>query len=72
MKVKTCEALMYGKNIIGTDETFEGYDIDSYNAGCRCNTAQEYIDAITEYAKYPIPVFNKNARRLFVERHRLV
>lgn len=72
MKVKTCEALMYGKNIIGTDETFEGYDVDSYGAGCRCNTAQEYIDAIREYAKHPIPVFNTNARRLFVERHRLV
>ncbi len=27
MKVKTCEALMYGKNIIGTSESFEGYDI---------------------------------------------
>lgn len=28
MKVKTAEALMYGKFLIGTKEAFEGYEID--------------------------------------------
>ena len=40
MKVKTCESLMYGKNIIGTDEAFEGYALDYSKAGGKCNTAQ--------------------------------
>ena len=31
MKVKTCEALMYGKNILGTTETFEGYELDMHH-----------------------------------------
>ena len=37
MKLKTCEALMFGKNIIGTPEAFAGYDIDDYtNVGACC------------------------------------
>lgn len=45
MKTKTAEALMYGKTIIGTNEAFEGYEID-----CRCmmraNNDKEFIDSI--------------------------
>jgi len=45
MKVKTCEALMYGKKIIGSQEAFEGYDI---NPACMivCHSVDEYIKAI--------------------------
>lgn len=45
MKTKTCEAMMYGKYIIGTKEAFEGYEIDSSFASV-CNTAQDFIDVI--------------------------
>ena len=69
MKVKTCECLMYGKNILGTDETFEGYDIDDAQVGGRCNTAQEYIDALKHYAAHPIPRFNQYARTLYLEQY---
>jgi len=45
MKTKTCEAMMFGKYIIGTKEAFEGYEIDSSFASV-CNTAQEFINVI--------------------------
>ena len=41
MKVKTCEALMFGKNIIGTKEAFEGYELDYQKVGAMCNTKEE-------------------------------
>ena len=66
MKVKTCEALMYGKNIIGSDESFEGYDIDVDKVGARCNTAQEYIDAIKLFSRNPIPRYNSYSREAFL------
>lgn len=65
MKVKTCEALMYGKNILGTDESFEGYDIDANKVGGRCNTAAEFISAINRYAETPIPRHNEYARSIY-------
>ena len=63
MKTKTCEALMLGKTIIGTDEAFEGYSgVDE--AGCiRCNTADEFIAAINSFEG---PKLNEEVRRLFL------
>lgn len=69
MKVKTCESLMYGKNIIGSDETFEGYEIDANRAGKRCNTAEEYIAAINEFCRHPIKRFNVYSRQAFLENY---
>ena len=44
MKVKTCEAIMFGKHIIASTESLEGYKLcDHIDV---CNTEQEYIDAI--------------------------
>lgn len=69
MKVKTCEALMYGKNILGTTETFEGYDLDPNLCGCLCNTAEEYIEAIKDFCEHPIPRYNQYSRNIFVEKY---
>ncbi len=69
MKVKTCEALMYGKNILGTTETFEGYDADPNKCGRLCNTAQEYIDAINELSQKPVKRYNEYCRRIFMEKY---
>lgn len=49
MKVKTCEAMMYGKHIFASDEALEGYDIEGVREIERCNTANEYIKAICDY-----------------------
>lgn len=69
MKVKTCEALMYGKNILGTTETFEGYSLNTDSVGRLCNTAQQYIDAINEYCATPVPRFNAYSRRIFEQNY---
>lgn len=69
MKVKTCESLMYGKNIIGTDEAFEGYALDYGKAGGKCNTAQEFISAIQSFINNPRPRFNQYCRNVFLEKY---
>lgn len=51
MKVKTAEALSYGKCFIGTDESLEGY-FEKLDESVRdkfifrCNTDQEFIDTL--------------------------
>lgn len=45
IKVKTAEAFMFGKAIVGTDEAFEGYD--ARRAGAKyANTAGEFVAAL--------------------------
>jgi hypothetical protein len=65
MKVKTCEALMYGKNILGTDEAFEGYELDTARVGGRCNNAEDYIRCIQQYIEHPVPRYNAYARSVY-------
>lgn len=67
MKVKTCESLMYGKNILGTDEAFEGYDLDTERVGARCNSADDFIAAIRRFAAHPVARFNAYARKIYEE-----
>lgn len=69
MKVKTCEALMHGKNIIGTDEAFEGYKIDGQKVGAICNNKDEFIIAINKLVSSNINKFNNYNRNLFLEKY---
>lgn len=69
MKVKTCEALMYGKNILGTKEAFEGYDLDFQKLGGLCNNAEEFIMRINDFVDNPRPHFNTYARQMFVKNY---
>lgn len=69
MKVKTCESMMYGKNILGTNEALEGYEVNDQQIGGRCNTAEEYIACIKDFELNPRPRFNQYARKLFLERY---
>lgn len=48
MKIKTCEAMMHGKIIFGTNEAFEGY-ITSPTFAIKCNTDKEFINTINKY-----------------------
>ena len=66
MKVKTCESLMYGKNIIGTKETFEGYNLDTDKVGGLCNTPKEFIDRINYFIHHPVTRYNPYAREVFL------
>lgn len=69
MKVKTCESLMHGKNIIGTTEAFEGYDVDTKKVGGECNTAEEFIALLNDFAQNPRPKFNEHSRNAFLKNY---
>jgi hypothetical protein len=69
MKVKTCEALMHGKNIIGTSEAFMGYCVDFEKVGACCETAEEFITAINEFLKRFSSKFNQYSRDLFLKKY---
>ena len=60
---------MYGKNIIGTTEAFEGYHADYRRIGGLCNTAQEFIDCINAVVSHPVPRFNTYSRQLFLDNY---
>ena len=69
MKVKTCESLMYGKNIIGTPEAWSGYELDYAKAGGCCYTPAEFIASLNDFCTNPRPRFNAYSREVFVEKH---
>lgn len=69
MKIKTCESLMYGKNILGTTEAFEGYELDFDRVGALCNTREEFIAAIARFARNPVPRFNRYSRQVFLDNY---
>ena len=45
MKTKTAEALMYGKTIVGTEEAFEGYEVDN-RCMYKCSSPEKFIHTI--------------------------
>jgi len=66
MKVKTAEALMFGKTIFGTPEAFVGYDVDFDRAGGLCRTAGEFIEKINSFSNGK---FNPYSRELFLKKY---
>ncbi len=67
MKVKTAEALMYGKFLIGTKEAFEGYEIDE-KIGILCNNANDFIKNINKYSQQNL-IYNAPSRTLFIDKY---
>lgn len=62
MKTKTTEALMYGKLYIGTDEALVGFDCyDDY----RCNTADEFVNTITQLSLKQKTKFHQKYRDIY-------
>lgn len=68
MKVKTCEALMYGKQIFATDEAVNGYKIEK-GAFNICNSPEEFIISINNYMRNDMPIFNRTARKLYISNY---
>lgn len=68
MKVKTAEAMMFGKIIIGTNEAFEGYDIKGCSGLYNCRTADEFVYCIRKVFSNPVCI-NKDARDLFLRKY---
>ena len=73
MKVKTAEALSYGKTIFGTKEAFEGYEVNYDKVGGLCNTAEEFMKKINKYIKWweenNKPKFNEYSKTIFKEKY---
>lgn len=69
MKVKICEALMFGKNILGTKEAFNGYEIDLEKIGAVCNTEIEFVNAINRFSNSKEEKFNEYNRNSFLEKY---
>lgn len=65
MKVKTAEALMYGKNIIATGNALEGYDTKSIPGVVKCETSQDFINAINSFDT-SLPWLNIEAQKSFL------
>ncbi|MCQ2527726.1 MAG: glycosyltransferase family 4 protein [Saccharofermentans sp.] len=69
MKVKTAEAMMYGRTILGSDEALEGYEVDGVNGIYRCNTADEYVETIKALYSSEIPSVNDEVRKVFLDKY---
>lgn len=67
MKVKTAEALMWGKNIIGTPEALEGYNLNE-DIAITCKNANDFIATIKEFSQKECMTYNIKARNLFKEK----
>ncbi len=73
MKVKTAEALMYGKQIFAAREALVGYDLDEVreNGVSECNTADEFISRIQVFfaSQYKDATYLEGVRNLFLTRY---
>lgn len=69
MKTKVAEALMYGKKVIGTPEAFTGYEDVINLAGWSCNTADDFVNAISSAQDEVTQAFYPELRTLYKERY---
>jgi hypothetical protein len=67
MKVKTAEALRYGKYIFGTSEAFEGYNL-SEREGCLCDQIEDFVHNINKLSDSISP-YNSSSREVFVQHY---
>lgn len=70
MKVKVAEALMFGKPVFATKESFEGYEFAYELVGGCCNSTKEYISTLTAFERLTPEErkrFSINARRIYEE-----
>lgn len=66
MKVKTAEAMMYGKVIFATDEALEGYKPVEKSI-IRCNTKEDFIREINNYVERGIISYSEETRQEFLQ-----
>lgn len=67
MKIKTAEALMYGKSILASREALTGYDMDNVDCVMECNTKEEFILAIDRLKANK--KFQLKARMLYLQKY---
>ncbi|WP_295396390.1 glycosyltransferase [uncultured Thiodictyon sp.] len=70
MKTKVAEALMFGKQVIGTPEAFSGYEDIADRAGVVCATADEFVAAIEQGGDFlDAPGDDEKRRNIYEERY---
>lgn len=70
MKVKTAEAMMYGRTIFASDEALEGYDVEGVQDIYRCNHVEEYVECInTFFKKEEFSGYSKSVREVFLNKY---
>lgn len=67
MKVKTAEALMFGKRILGTPEALEGYDTTEKADIICCQTPDEFLLAMRQ--SQHCSLFSPQNRALYLKNH---
>lgn len=70
MKIKTAEAFMHGKYVVGTGEAFVGYDVTNLSFAKQCDEAEEFIKTINDLS-YSKTCFIRDSRNLFLEKYDL-
>lgn len=69
MKTKVAEALMHGKRIIGTPESFSGYEDIIDKVGWLCESPDDFVEAIAE-AKLKIKkIFDQELRNIYEKQY---
>lgn len=73
MKTKMAEALMYGCAIIGTSESFEGYELDYEKVGGLADDADTMISKILYLASHPDNIIDAKtyAREIFNQKYNI-
>lgn len=69
MKVKTAEAMMYGRTILATDEALEGYEVENVNGIFRCNTKDEFIKNIRDLFEKELPAFREEVYQNYLDKY---
>ena len=65
MKVKTAEAMMYGKIIFATDEALEGYHTIDRKI-MRCNNKDDFVTQICQYVEKGVMKHSSEVRREYI------
>ena len=66
MKTKTAEALMFGKQMLASEEALCGYETVS---GFLCKDAEEFISKIKQFEEHRPKKFNKNLRQIYLTQY---
>ena len=70
MKIKTAEAMMYGKPVFGTKEALEGYEIEGVSGIYECNDVSEFVHEINEWTLRDDMIgYSESVRRLFLDKY---
>ena len=67
MKTKVAEALMYGRKVIGTEESFTGYECFQDQIGWKCESVDDFINAIHEAEQQILYPFHESLRKIFIK-----